>query len=125
MENIKSMADIKNISLLMGDEILTIHISIGSFQRVLMEILDIIKKYSVYLKEIYSYNGDTGKESYIRIIFYGQISPGVFEELDRISGIKKIDIISNENIELICRKCEVKICPKKISSKLSKSRKDI
>lgn len=119
MENISVIPDISKISLLMGYEIVTIYINIGSFPKVLWEVMCLIKKYSSYIKEMYSMNSDL-ESNFIRIIFYSEIDKNIFREIDEIPGINRIVINSPVKLNIICNKCEIKICPHKISSELSK-----
>ncbi|WP_061950568.1 hypothetical protein [Acidiplasma cupricumulans] len=120
MENISVIPDISKISLLMGYEIVTIYINIGSFPKVLWEVMCLIKKYSSYIKEMYSMNSDL-ESNFIRIIFYSEIDKNIFREIDEIPGINRIVINSPVKLNIICNKCEIKICPHKISSELSKT----
>jgi len=117
MENISVLTDDSRVSLMMGDEVITIYINIGSFSKVLWEFMSITKKYSSYIKEIYSINSDR-EDNFIRVIFYNKINEEIFKELDIIPGINKIVINSPEKINIICNKCEVKICKHKLSSEI-------
>jgi len=117
MENISVLTDDSKVSLMMGDEVITIYINIGSFSKVLWEFMSITKKYSSYIKEIYSINSDR-ESNFIRVIFYNKINEEIFKELDIIPGINKIVINSPEKINIICNKCEVKICEHKLSSEI-------
>jgi len=117
MENISVLTDDSKVSLMMGNEMITIYINIGSFSKVLWEFMSITKKYSSYIKEIYSINSDR-EDNFIRVIFYNKINEEIFKELDIIPGINKIVINSPEKLNIICNKCEVKICKRKLSSEI-------
>ena len=120
MENVSSQTDISRVSLLMGNQIVTIYINIGSFSRVLWKVMALTRKYTSYIKELYCRNSDQ-ETTFIRIIFYNQIDSNIYKELDGISGIKHIVINSPVKINIICNKCEIKVCPHKISSEINKA----
>jgi predicted regulator of amino acid metabolism with ACT domain len=115
MENISVLPDIKKVSLLMANEIVTIYIDKGMYSKVILKIFNITGKYASNIKEIYSINSDY-EINFIRIIFYNNVEKSIFQMFNGISGINKIVIDSPEKINVICDKCEIKICPHKISS---------
>jgi predicted regulator of amino acid metabolism with ACT domain len=115
MENISAIPDIKKISLMMKNEVVTFYIDKGMYSKVVPEIISIIGKYMSNIKEIYSMNSDY-EENFMRVIFYNKIEESLFKAFNGISGISKIYINSPENINVICDKCEIKICPHKVSS---------
>lgn len=115
MENISGLPDIKKISLLMKNEVVTIYIDKGMYSRVIPGIVGIIGKYMSNIKEIYSINSDYEK-NFIRLIFYNEVEEEVFKKFNAIPGINKIVINSPEKLNIICDKCEIKICPHKIST---------
>ena len=117
MQNISVIPDIKKISLLMRNEIVTVYIEKGMYSKVIVEIVDILKNHISNIKEIYSKNSDYDS-NFIRIIFYNELNSSLFSGMDRIPGINKIIINSPEKLNIICDKCEIKICPHKISSTL-------
>ncbi len=120
MENISVITDESRVSLMMGYEIVTIYINMGSFSRVLWEFMSITKKYSSYIKEIYSMNSDRDG-NFIRVIFYNKINDYIFKELNNVPGINKIIINSPEKINVLCDKCEVKVCKHKLSSEIQRN----
>ncbi len=120
MENISVITDESRVSLMMGYEIVTIYINMGSFSRVLWEFMSITKKYSSYIKEIYSMNSDRDG-NFIRVIFYNKINDDIFKELNNVPGINKIIINSPEKINVLCDKCEVKVCKHKLSSEIQRN----
>ena len=117
MENVSVIPDIKKISLLMENEIVTIYIDKGMYSRVTPEIMDAIEKYMSNIKEIYSVNSDY-ETNFIRLIFYNEVDESLFKIFNGIPGVNRILIDSPEKINVICDKCDIKICPHKISSSL-------
>lgn len=117
MENISVIPDIKKVSLLMRNEVVTVYIDKGMYSRVITEIMGILKNYISNIKEIYSQNSDYDS-NFIRIIFYNEVDSPIFRLLDAIQGVNRIIINSPAKIDVICDKCEIKICPHKISSSL-------
>ncbi|WP_337860278.1 regulator [Ferroplasma sp.] len=115
MENISAIPDIKKISMMMKNEIVTFYIDKGMYSKVIPEIINIIGKYMSNIKEIYSINSDY-ETNFMRIIFYNKIENSLFKMFNEISGINKIHIDSLENIDIICDKCEIKICSHKVST---------
>ena len=115
MENVSAVPDIKKISLLMENEIVTIYIDRGMYSRVTPEIMDAIEKYMSNIKEIYSVNSDY-ETNFIRLIFYNEVDESLFKIFNGIPGVNRILIDSPEKINVICDKCDIKICPHKISS---------
>ncbi len=120
MENISVITDESKVSLMMGNEMVTVYINIGSFPKVLWEFMSITKKYFSYIREIYSVNSDR-EENFIRVIFYNRINNDIFNELNNVPGINKIVINSPEKINVICEKCEVKVCKHKLSSEIERN----
>jgi Predicted regulator of amino acid metabolism, contains ACT domain len=78
MENVSAVPDIKKISLLMENEIVTIYIDRGMYSRVTPEIMDAIEKYMSNIKEIYSVNSDY-ETNFIRLIFYNEVDESLFK----------------------------------------------
>ncbi len=120
MENISVITDESKVSLMMGNEMVTVYINIGSFPKVLWEFMSITKRYSSYIREMYSVNSDR-EENFIRVIFYNRINNDIFNELNNVPGINKIVINSPEKINVICDKCEVKVCKHKLSSEIGRN----
>ncbi|WMT51413.1 MAG: hypothetical protein RE471_00685 [Ferroplasma sp.] len=117
MQNISVIPDIKKVSLLMRNEIVTIYIDKGMYSRVIVEVMDILRNHAPNIKEIYSQNSDY-ESNFIRIIFYNELDASAFRGIDRIAGVNRIIINAPEKLNVICDKCEIKICPHKISSSL-------
>ncbi|MEM0140257.1 MAG: hypothetical protein QXZ44_06585 [Ferroplasma sp.] len=117
MENLSVITDIKQVSLLMKNEVVTIYIEKGYYSKVFLSVVNVIGKYASSIKEIYSVNSNY-ENGLIRIIFYNKINSGIFSILNDISGIQKIIINSPEQLDVICDKCEIRECPHKISSSI-------
>ncbi|ARD84048.1 hypothetical protein FAD_0116 [Ferroplasma acidiphilum] len=115
MENVSVLPDTKKISLLMKNEVVTIFIDKGMYFKVVPEIMRILEKQMSNIKEIYSINSDY-ETSFIRLIFYNEVEEEVFKKFNNVTGINKILIDSPREIDVICDKCEIKICPHKIST---------
>ncbi len=117
MERLRPSPNLAGVAPLMGDQVATLYISRGYFSKVMSSLLECVKKYGSYVKEIYGRN--QSRDSLIlRTIFYRTVPREIFEELGRIEGIEKI-VIEATDLDLdepICTKCEVKICSNKLSS---------
>ncbi len=120
MANISVLPDTKKVSLLMKNEVITIYIDKGSYSRAFLAVSEAVSKYASNIKEIYSINSDY-ESNFIRIIFYNRINPAVFSVLNSISAIQKIIIESPEEFGVICDKCEIRICPHKVSSNINQN----
>jgi hypothetical protein len=59
--------------------------------------------------------------NFIRVIFYNKINDDIFKELNNVPGINKIIINSPEKINVLCDKCEVKVCKHKLSSEIQRN----
>ncbi len=119
MSRIRPSPDLTNVAPLMGDQVVTLFISPGYFSKAMSSLLECVRKYGSYVKEIYGKNQNKD-EVILRTIFYRTVPKTVFEELSRIDGIGRIVIETPKNDfeEPICTKCEVKICPSKLSSSI-------
>ncbi len=117
MQNISVIPDIKRVSLLMRNEIVTVYIDKGMYSKVIVEIMDILRNHTSNIKEVYSQNSDY-ESNFIRIIFYNELDGSTFQGLDRIAGVNRIIINSPEKLNVRGDKCEKKICAHKISSRL-------
>ncbi len=117
MARLKPSPNITNVAPLMGDQVATLYISPGYFSKAMSSLLECVRKYGSYVKEIYGRNQNR-EEVILRAIFYKTVPKTIFEELAKIDGIGRIVIEApgNEFEEPICTKCEVKVCPSKLSS---------
>lgn len=117
MAKIKPSPNLADVAPLMGDQVVTLHICPGYFSKAMSSLMESVKRYGSYVKEIYGKNQNRD-EIFLRAIFYKTVPRKIFEELTQIEGIEKIVIESPTfaKDEPICTKCEVKICPSKLSS---------
>lgn len=117
MARLKPYPDITGISPLMGDQVVTLHICPGYFSRSMSSLIDTVRRYGSYIKEIYGRNLSMD-ETVLRAIFFRTVPKKIFDELARIEGIEKIVIDSpgNREDEVICTSCDVRICPNKLST---------
>lgn len=117
MANLRPSPDLKGIATLTGDQVATLRISPGYFPKVMSSLLETVRKYSCYIKEIYGKN-HRKDDILLRIIFSSTVPKKIFQELSTIDGVDKIyiDSPSISAKEIICPKCEVKVCTNKLSS---------
>ena len=117
MARIKPFPDITDISPLMGDQVVTLHICPGYFSRAMSSLVDTVRRYGSYVKEIYGRNLSMD-ETVLRAIFFRTVPRRIFDELAKIEGIEKIVVESpgNGEGEVICSSCDVRICPNKLST---------
>lgn len=120
MSTIRPSVDIGEVAPLMGNQVVLIYTSMGYFSKVFGNFIDIVRKYGCYVREIVGRNLGKG-ETFVRAIFYRSIPTRIFEELENIEGVDKIIITlpEKESASLICDKCEVRICPNKLSTEIS------
>ena len=80
-------------------------------------LIDTVRRYGSYIKEIYGRNLSM-EETVLRAIFFRTVPKKIFDELAKIEGIEKIVVDSpgNGENEVICTSCEVRICPNKLST---------
>lgn len=117
MSKIRPSPNLSEVATLMGDHVATLFIKRGYFSRAMSSLLEGVKKYGSYVKEIYGRNQNRDN-LIIRIIFYKTVPKAIFEDIGEIEGIEKI-VIEAADLELnepICSKCEVKICQSKLST---------
>lgn len=117
MSKLSPSPNLSSVAPLMGDQVATLYVSRGYFSKVMTSLLECVKKYGSYVKEIYGRNQSRDK-LILRTIFYRTVPREIFEELGQIEGIEKI-VIESATLdidEIICTKCEVKICTNKLSS---------
>ena len=119
MSKLLPAADISRISPLMGDQVVTVSISPGYFSKTMAGVMDVVKRYGSYVREIYGRNM-IRNEVFLRAIFHHTVPKKIFEEMSKIEGVQKILIETSETLDedTICSKCEVKLCPAKLSSEL-------
>jgi hypothetical protein len=117
MASIRPLPDISQISPLMGDQVVTMLICPGYFSRAMSSLVDAVRKYGSYIKEIYGKNLRR-EETILRAIFFRTVPRKIFDDLAKIEGIEKIVIDSpgNREGEVVCTSCDVKICPNKLST---------
>ncbi len=122
MGELRPVADIADIAPLLGNQVVVAYTSPGSFTASFGKFVDVIRKYGCYAKEVTGRN--IGKsESFMRAIFYRTVPTKVFDEMALIEGIQKLIITTPEDIEVepVCNKCVVKVCPNKISTAVAES----
>ena len=119
MSKLLPAADISRISPLMGDQVVTVSISPGYFSKTMSGVMDVAKRYGSYVKEIYGRNM-IRNEVFLRAIIHHTVPKKIFEEMSKIEGVQKILIETSGTLDedTICSKCEVKLCPSKLSSEL-------
>ncbi|MCL6090688.1 MAG: regulator [Candidatus Thermoplasmatota archaeon] len=119
MSKLLPAADISRISPLMGDQVVTVSISPGYFSKTMSGVMDVAKRYGSYVKEIYGRNM-IRNEVFLRAIIHHTVPRKIFEEMSKIEGVQKILIETSGTMDedTICSKCEVKLCPSKLSSEL-------
>ncbi len=117
MSSIRPFPDISQISPLMGDQVVTLYICPGYFSRAMSSLVDTVRKYGSYVKEIYGKNMSM-EETILRAIFFRTVPRKIFDDLAKIEGIEKIVIDSpgNREGEVVCTSCDVRICPNKLST---------
>ncbi len=117
MSELRPVADIADIAPLLGNQVVTAYTTPGSFTISFGKFVDVIRKYGCYVKEVSGRN--IGKsESFMRAIFYRTVPTKIFDEMSAIEGIQKLVITTPEDVEVepVCTKCIVRVCPNKISS---------
>ena len=122
MGKISPDVNISKVAPFMGNQVVTIYTTMGFFSKVFGEFIDTVRKYGCYMREVSGRN--LGKdETFVRAIFYRPIPERIFTEIGKIEGIVKIIINTPEEIDgdLICNKCEVRICPNKLSTGITDS----
>ncbi len=117
MSRIKPLPDISDISPLMGDQVVTLHICPGFYSRAMASLIDTVRRYGSYIKELYGRNLSMD-DTVLRAIFFKTVPKKIFDELAKIEGVERIVVNSpgNSTGEVICTSCDVKICPNKLST---------
>lgn len=117
MANIRPGPSLREIAPLMGDQIVSLYVCQGFFSRAMNTLMETIRPYGSYIKELYGKNQNR-EEILLRVIFYRTVPKSVFEEFSRIEGVDKIVIESPDlsGKEPICSKCEVRVCQTKLST---------
>lgn len=117
MANLKPSPSMKEIAILTGDQVISLHVCPGFFSRAMHTFVETIKPYGSYVREFYALNHKKN-EILIRVILYRTVPKKVFQELSQIDGLEKVIIESPDlsEDEPICSKCEVRICQSKLST---------
>ncbi len=126
MSELRPIADIAEIAPLLGNQVVTAYTTPGSFSLSFGKFVDVIRKYGCYVKEVSGRN--IGKsESFMRAIFYRTVPTKVFDEMSSIDGIQKLVITTPESLDIepVCNKCIVRVCPNKISSGIGEAGVDL
>lgn len=123
MSRLKPSPDLSFVAPLIGEQVATLHVSPGYFSKAMASVLECVRKYGSYVKEIYGRNQNRD-EIIFRAIFHKTVPQTIFRELGSIEGVEKIVIETAEMgaEEPICTKCEVKICTTKLSSSIYEER---
>ncbi|CAC11182.1 hypothetical protein [Thermoplasma acidophilum] len=120
MSSIKPMADIADVALLTGNQIITAYTTLGHFPYVFKEIFNTISKYGCYIREVFSRNMSQ-EESFIRIIFYRPIPDRIIGQIRKIDGVKSLEVrVNMDTDQILCNNCDIKICPTKYISDVEK-----
>jgi predicted regulator of amino acid metabolism with ACT domain len=117
MSKLTPMEDISKVAPVIGSQVITVYTSPGFFSRVLSDFTEIVKSYGCNVRDIMGKN--SGKEdTYIRTVFYRTVPARILEKVGNIFGVSRVVITTPElNPEyLACTKCEVVICPNKLST---------
>ncbi|MEM0158049.1 MAG: regulator [Thermoplasmataceae archaeon] len=122
MSLLRPCVDISGVAPLMGDQVVTVYVAPGFFRKALTSVLQIISKYGCYVKEIRGTNMGAD-DIFIRSVFYRSVPKKIFEDIEKVEGVNRILIETPEsaNLPLICDKCEVRVCPNKLSSTVLES----
>ncbi|BAB59182.1 hypothetical protein [Thermoplasma volcanium GSS1] len=124
MESIMPMADVSNVALLTGNQIITVYTTLGHYPTVWKDVFMAISKYGCYIREIFSRNMSQD-ESFIRIIFYRPIPQKIIDQIKAIDGARNVEVkVSSDVDEILCRTCDIKICPTKYISDVEESKED-
>lgn len=117
MSRLKPGPDLCNVATLMGDQVVTLQICPGYFSKAMGALMDAVRKYGCYMKEIFGRN-ISSDQILLRAIFHRTVPRRVFEELSEVEGVEKIIIETpgNGENEVVCPKCDVRVCPNKLSS---------
>ena len=119
MSRIRPTPDFSKVAILEGRQIVSISVAPGFFASAFPSFLEVVQKYGCYISEILGKNMD--KHSImIRTIFHSTVPKKAFVDISGIDGVKKVSIETATDLgaELICDKCEVKVCPTKLSTSL-------
>lgn len=119
MAHMKPVPSMKEVALLTGDQVVSLHVRPGFFSGVMYSLVCKIRPYGSYVKEFYALNQNK-KEILVRAILYRTVPKKLFQELSQVEGIEKIIIESPDMAEdePVCSKCEVRVCSSKLSSSI-------
>ncbi|AEC51841.1 hypothetical protein PNA2_0924 [Pyrococcus sp. NA2] len=114
-ENLSPRQSLISIAPLMGWEVLELTINRG-YEKTIARVMEILAESNIRVMEIFGMNLYEGK-SKVYIIIEGILPFEVISKLKAESNIEKIVIRTSEKDKekMICPKCEVKYCPRKIS----------
>ncbi|MEM0155470.1 MAG: HTH domain-containing protein [Thermoplasmataceae archaeon] len=117
MSKLAPMEDIAKVAPVIGSQVIMVYTTPGFFSRVLSDFTEIVKSYGCNVRDIMGKN--CGKDdTYIRIVFYRTVPARILDKVGNIFGVSRVVITTPElNPEyLACTKCEVVICPNKLST---------
>ncbi|WP_048147148.1 regulator of amino acid metabolism, contains ACT domain protein [Pyrococcus abyssi] len=114
-ENLSPKHSLASIAPFMGWEVLELTISRRDYEKTLAKVLSTLSEEGIRVIEIFGSNPYEGK-SVVYIVVEGILPFKVISSLKGESSIEKIVIRTSEKDKekMICPKCEVKYCPRKI-----------
>jgi len=115
-ENLTPRQSLISIAPLMGWEVLELTISKKAYESTVAMVLNGLAKRRIRVIEIFGTNTYEGKAK-VYIVIEGVLPFDMIAELKKTNTIEKIVIRTSEKDKekMICPKCEVKYCPRKIS----------
>ena len=118
MSSLKPMPDLGSVYKLFGGGIVTIEIQRGKFSYVFKQTLEIMERYSFFMREI---RADNCLETpSIRLLLHKEAPKRIYGEISEISGVKSIWIETQNDLSgIVCNGCKVKLCPEKSSTPLN------
>lgn len=117
MSKLMPMEDLSKVAPVIGSQVVTVYTSPGFFSRVLSEFTEIVKRYGCNVRDISGKN--SGKDNtYIRTVFFRAVPAKIYDQIGSIYGVNKVVITTPELSPeyLACAKCEVVVCPNKLST---------
>ncbi|AFK22036.1 hypothetical protein [Pyrococcus sp. ST04] len=114
-ENLSPRSSLISIAPLMGWEVLELTIQKGSYEKVLAKVLGILAERRIRVVEIFGNNPYQDK-SKAYLVIEGVLPFEVIASMRSEGALEKIVIHTPERNKerMICPKCEVKYCPRKI-----------
>ncbi|ASJ16033.1 regulator of amino acid metabolism, contains ACT domain protein [Thermococcus chitonophagus] len=114
-ENLSPKSSLISIAPLMGWEVLELTIQKGSYERVLAKVLQILAEKRIRVVEIFGSNPYEDK-SKAYLVIEGVLPFEVIASMRTEGALEKIVIHTPERNKerMICPKCEVKYCPRKV-----------